>query len=154
MKIAGLAVVLLACGGGQPPPPVAPQNPPAVVVPDAKQEVAPAGPTSDERVAAGKQLFEGMGCNACHTVDGTPRVGSTMAGLWGTTVELLDGSKRVVDATFIANVLREPQVYRRNGSPTVMPSYDGRLLADDVASLVAYIESLASVKPQTVDATH
>jgi cytochrome c553 len=94
-------------------------------------------------VKRGEALFDQHGCSACHSVDGTPKVGSTMAGLWGEEVTLIDGSTFTVDATFIKRALVEPQRFVRPGFPAgAMPSYEGQLSASDMDAIAAYIASL------------
>jgi cytochrome c oxidase subunit 2 len=105
---------------------------------DAPYTATPAG-----RIELGKKLFDRKGCIACHSTDGTPRVGVSMTGLWGTTIELVDGTTVAVDARFIERALNEPQVYRRKGSQPVMPSFAGQIRAHELTALTAYIESLA-----------
>ena len=102
--------------------------------------------TRENKLALGAKVFEKKGCNACHTIDGTPRVGVSMAGLWGSTVELVDGSMHDVDAKFIERSLVDPQTYRRKGFSPAMPSYEGQLRPGEVVALVMYIEQLADVK--------
>jgi cytochrome c oxidase subunit 2 len=94
------------------------------------------------RVAIGRTLYEKKGCVACHTLDGTPRVGPSWKGIWGTSVRLADGSTRTVDAEYVKASLLHPQGFARPGFPPVMPSFEGQLREHEIAALVALIESL------------
>jgi cytochrome c oxidase subunit 2 len=94
-------------------------------------------------IALGKSLYETKGCIACHSVDGTSRVGPSWLGIWGTTVTLADGSQRKADAAYVEESILKPTAFARPGYPPSMPSYEGQLRPDEIKALVAYIESLA-----------
>ncbi len=90
----------------------------------------------------GTRLYESKGCVACHTVDGTPRVGPTFKGAWGTDVVLGDGVTLRFDAAYVRESLSHPQAKARAGYPPSMPSYDGLLTDKEIDALVAFLESL------------
>jgi cytochrome c oxidase subunit II len=90
----------------------------------------------------GKLLYEKKGCNACHTVDGTPRVGPTFAKGFGTTVPLADGSSVAMDENYIRESLLYPQAKARAGFPPSMPSFEGQLKEKEIEGIIAYIKSL------------
>jgi cytochrome c oxidase subunit II len=90
----------------------------------------------------GKKLYEKKGCNACHTVDGTPRVGPSFYQSFGTTVSLADGSKVPMDENYIRESLMSPQAKARPGFPPSMPSFEGQLKEVEITGLIAYIKSL------------
>lgn len=93
-------------------------------------------------VTVGAKLYLNKGCVTCHTTDGSPRVGPSWKGIWGTSVKLDDGSTRTVDATYVRESVLHPQSFARPGYPPVMPSFEGQLRDRELAALVAYIESL------------
>ena len=45
----------------------------------------------------GKMLYEKKGCNACHTIDGSARVGPSFQHSFGTELLMNDGSKLKMD---------------------------------------------------------
>lgn len=90
----------------------------------------------------GKKLYEKKGCNACHTVDGTPRVGPSFFHDFGTTVTLSDGSKIQMDENYIRESLASPQAKARPGYPPSMPSFEGQLKEKEIQGLIAYLKSL------------
>ena len=90
----------------------------------------------------GAKLYEKKGCNACHTVDGTPRVGPSFFHDFGTTVGLSDGSKVQMDENYIRESLMSPQAKARPGFPPSMPSFEGQLKEVEILGLIAYIKSL------------
>ena len=98
--------------------------------------------TLADKIAFGKDVFERKGCNACHTVDGSPRIGISMAGIWGKEAKLVDGTTRVVDASFIYDALDKPTRIRRDGYPPTMPIFTGMIKPDEIEALTLYIESL------------
>jgi cytochrome c oxidase subunit 2 len=93
-------------------------------------------------VQLGKQLYEKKGCNACHTVDGSTRVGPTFQGVFGTNVSLTDGSQVKMDENYIRESLLAPQAKARPGFPPSMPSFEGQLKEKEIEGIIAYIKSL------------
>lgn len=93
-------------------------------------------------VDLGKMVWEKKGCNACHTVDGSPKVGPSWKGTFGTDVGLADGSTVKMDATYIRTAIMEPQKQSRPGYPPSMPTYAGQLSEAEINGVAAYIESL------------
>ncbi|TFW09535.1 cytochrome c, partial [Oxalobacteraceae bacterium OM1] len=92
--------------------------------------------------ATGQGLAQAKGCIACHSIDGTPGVGPTWKGLAGKSEALADGSTAVADAAYLQRSIVEPQAQIVKGFPPVMPKMD--LSPDEVAALVAYIQSLSA----------
>jgi cytochrome c oxidase subunit 2 len=90
----------------------------------------------------GKVLYEKKGCNACHTVDGSARVGPSWKGTFGKPVALADGSTVPMDENYIRESIDFPQAKSRPGFPPSMPSFQGQLKEVEMAGLIAYIKSL------------
>ncbi len=90
----------------------------------------------------GKLLYEKKGCNACHTTDGTPRVGPSWKGTFGTMVPLADGSSVKMDEDYIRESIFKPQAKSRPGFPPSMPSFEGQLKDREIEGLIAFIKSL------------
>ena len=102
------------------------------------QELTGAGPPS------GAQLYEVKGCVACHSLDGSPRVGPTFKGLIGKSETVVRNGverKAVVDEDFVRNYIRNPNVDVVKGYPPIMPRVD---LTD--AELEAIVRYLATLK--------
>jgi cytochrome c553 len=102
----------------------------------------PVAPRRLDGIALGKRLFETKGCVGCHTTDGTPRVGPSLAHDFGTRIALADGSSVVVDEAYIRESLLSPQAKARPGFPPSMPSFAGLLDDRQIRSLTEYIASL------------
>ena len=90
----------------------------------------------------GAYVYEAKGCVACHTIDGSPRVGPTFKGSWGTDVVLGDGITLRFDADYVRRSLSEPQAQARPGYPPAMPSYDKQLSKREIDALIVFLESL------------
>lgn len=90
----------------------------------------------------GRKLYEKKGCNACHTIDGTPRVGPSFYHDFGTTVPLSDGSSVQMNESYIRESLMSPQAKARPGYPPSMPSFEGQLKEVEIQGLIAFIKSL------------
>jgi cytochrome c oxidase subunit 2 len=115
----------------------------------AKTPEVPAGAAAaggDARVQQGRALADAKGCAACHTVDGSPRVGPTWKGLYGKTETMADGSTAQVDEAYLRSFVRDPQARQVKGFPPVMPKIE--LSDEELAALVAYIQSLGSPPAQ------
>jgi cytochrome c oxidase subunit 2 len=102
-----------------------------------KQEVALKGPL------LGPKLYQEKGCFACHSTDGSPRVGPTFKGLFGKKEEVSSGGKRetvVVDEAFIRKFISEPNLVHIEGYPPIMPKIS--MTNEELAALVDYIKGL------------
>jgi cytochrome c oxidase subunit 2 len=102
---------------------------------------AEAGAAPSSAAELGERLFETKGCDACHTVDGSPGVGPTMKGLYGHETQLEDGSKSLADEEHLAGEIREPNKHITKGFDPLMPELP--LTEDEVKALVAYIKTLS-----------
>ena len=102
-----------------------------------KEEVALKGPPQGPRV------YQEKGCFACHSTDGTPRVGPSFKGLFGKKEEVTSGGKKevvVVDEAFIRKFISEPNVVHIEGYHPIMPKIG--LTEEELNALVEFIKSL------------
>lgn len=93
----------------------------------------------------GAKLFKVKGCDACHTTDGTPKIGPTFKGLFGKKeIVIRDGKEReiTVDEAFIRQTLMKPGLDRVKGFPPIMPSQQGQLTDKEIDEIIEYIKSL------------
>lgn len=100
--------------------------------------------TSDPLAAKGKLLAQAKGCAACHTVDGSPGVGPTWKGLYGTTQTFQDGSSAHVDDAYLATFIRNPTARVPKGFAPIMPKLE--LTDDELKALIAYIRTLGTAQ--------
>jgi cytochrome c oxidase subunit 2 len=102
-----------------------------------KVEVAAKGPP------VGYKLYQEKGCVACHTIDGSPRVGPTFKGLYGKVVTVLTNGKErkvVADEAYLRKSMLEPNADIVKGFPSVMPPE--KMTNEELTALVDYIKSL------------
>lgn len=93
-------------------------------------------------VDLGKMVYEKKGCNACHTIDGSPRVGPTWLHAFGGQVTLTDGTKVPMDENYIRESMMSPQAKIHQGFPPSMPSFEGQLKENEINGVIEYIKSL------------
>ena len=93
-------------------------------------------------VELGKQLFTQRGCNACHSIDGSPLVGPSFKGIFGRKQTLQDGQEITVDENYTRESLSEPQAKIVKGFQPVMPSFKGMLSDEEISAIIAYLKTL------------
>lgn len=96
-------------------------------------------------VVRGQDLARQYGCVSCHTADGSKSVGPTWRGLYGSKVELQDGTTVLADDEYLRESILQPS------SKTVKGFPEGRMESvirsssvpeEDLLALIAYIKSL------------
>ena len=90
----------------------------------------------------GREIFVAKGCEACHTADGTPRVGPTMKGIFGRREKLTTGADLTVDENYLKESIVEPNAKLVAGFPPIMPPFKGLINDKQMAALIAYLKSL------------
>jgi cytochrome c oxidase subunit 2 len=89
----------------------------------------------------GQLLVTQNGCGACHSINGAAGIGPTWSGLFGSEVNLSDGTTVIADEAYIAESIREPQAKIVKGFESQqMVRYS--FTDDEIAALVAYIKTL------------
>lgn len=107
--------------------------------------VASGGGASGEGMSAvefGAKMFVAKGCNACHSIDGSAKIGPSFANIWGKTHKFVGGNTKVVDDNYIRDSVMEPAKDVVEGYQPVMPSFKGQLNDQQVEALIEYIKSL------------
>jgi cytochrome c oxidase subunit II len=113
-----------------------------------KAEEAEAGGKTEkkkERALPGVALLEVKGCLACHTTDGTPKIGPTFKGMFGRKEAVIRNGKEreiVVDEAFVKQTLLEPELDRVKGYPPIMPSQKGLLTDEQIEEIIEYLKTL------------
>lgn len=95
----------------------------------------------DPAIAAGKKVFETKGCAACH-MQGASQIAPTLYGIYGTTQEMADSSKILVDEAYLRTSILEPQTHIVKGFAAAMPTFKGVLTEEELGQVVAYIKSI------------
>jgi cytochrome c oxidase subunit 2 len=124
LALAATIAVLAACGGGD-------ADPPAL------------GPAAAE----GRKVANSKGCAACHGTRGQGAVGPAFAGLFGSEVELENGTTVIADEDYIVESITDPSAKRVAGYSIPMPQ--SRFADGEVAALVAYIRELGPPATET-----
>lgn len=101
-----------------------------------------ASATPETPVEAGARLFTQLGCATCHS-GGSAQLGPNLAGVYGHTVKLMDGSEVVADDAYLRESILNSQAKIVAGFAPVMPLFKGMISEDQVLNLLAYIKSLS-----------
>lgn len=105
-------------------------------------------PAALEEVATedyGKSVYQ-TNCIACHSIDGSARIGPSFKGLWGRTETLTDGKPQLVDEDYIIESIRKPQEKIVQGYEPekvgLMTAYNEQLLSDTaIQALIEFLKS-------------
>ena len=90
----------------------------------------------------GQDVFNRMACNACHSVDGSLKLGPTIKNQYGKNILHTDGSIVIIDDKYIRESLIDPLKYIAEGYTPIMPSYKPVLTDEDIENLIAYMKAL------------
>lgn len=99
----------------------------------------------EARLPRGSRLLQEKGCLVCHSLDGTPRIGPTLKGLFGKTVVVVtDGRERklLADEDYFRRSLLEPNADIAKGFPPIMPSQKGLLAEEEINELIRHMKEL------------
>ena len=96
----------------------------------------------------GERASAEHGCLRCHTLDGSPHLGPTWAGLYLSRVPLEGGGEVVADEAYLTESIMDPMAKLHRGYQALMPSYQGKLGAGDVAAIVELIKALREASPE------
>lgn len=169
LAIAALPLVAAGCGGDDDPA-AQPTNAPTVVPATAAAPTGPtpttptaaptpppapetavgtAAPTGTPApssggagdAALGQQIAADKGCVSCHQLD-TDGVGPKWAGLYGSPVELDDGSTVVADEAYLRMSITDPGAQRAAGYFVEMPAVS--MEPAEVDHVVAYLVSVGA----------
>jgi cytochrome c oxidase subunit II len=91
----------------------------------------------------GERLFASMGCNACHSGSAASR-GPNLAGVYGSKLQLTDGSQIVVNDAYLRDAILNPSQHITAGYAPIMPTYQGQVSEDGLIDLVEYIKNMQS----------
>jgi cytochrome c oxidase subunit 2 len=90
----------------------------------------------------GEELVEQSGCLACHSLDGSAKIGPTLKGLFGRTVTLADGKTVVANEDYLRESLLNPGAKIVKDFPPVMPTFKGVLKDEEITAVIAYIKTV------------
>lgn len=95
----------------------------------------------------GRDVAARKGCLSCHTLDGQPHLGPTWRGLWGSPRPIAGGTTTLADDAYLTRSMMDPGVEMVAGFPNIMPTFQGQLEPEEVASLIELIKSLRDPLP-------
>ncbi|AXJ02215.1 cytochrome c oxidase subunit 2 [Cyclonatronum proteinivorum] len=91
----------------------------------------------------GQLVFTSAGCQGCHSIDGSSRVGPTMAGLYMREREFTDGTRRIADEEYLVQAIVDPNAQVNVGYPNNMPTIYAQTLSErEILGLVEFIKEL------------
>jgi cytochrome c oxidase subunit 2 len=99
-------------------------------------------PEVADLASEGERVAARFGCLRCHTVDGSPHIGPSFAGLYGAEIPLVGGARVTADVAYLTESMLDPAAKIHAGFDPVMPSYEGYLKPPEVSALVEYIKAL------------
>ena len=97
-------------------------------------------PDLDAAAEAGRQVSLEQGCATCHGQYGQGGAAGTFFGLWGSEVELEDGTVVTADADYLRRAIVDPAAEIVAGSNLEMPAVAPT--DDQVDALLIWIEAL------------
>jgi cytochrome c553 len=131
--LAALVLAAVGCMGGN--------GPSTTDAPTANGDALALANLPEGDAAAGEALFNGSGdgaelaCHACHTLDGTTRVGPSLQGISGRVPDGYDSAE-----AYLYESIVDPNAYVRDGfQPDIMPDHFDTLDPQTLADLIAFI---------------
>jgi cytochrome c oxidase subunit II len=101
---------------------------------------------------AGERLFTELGCVTCHRDDAGAR-GPSLVNLFGSPVQLADGRTVIADEAYLRESILNPTAKMVAGYAPLMPTYQGQVSEEGLASLIAYIKALGGAGDTTPTVT-
>ncbi len=102
---------------------------------------APKKPPPGAGARSGDEIYNTL-CVACHTIDGSARVGPTFKGIYGTQSELTDGTMVTVDEAYMRESILEPAAKLRKGFPPSMTPFKGILSDEEIKNIIEYVKTV------------
>ncbi len=114
-----------------------------VLEPAAYQAWLSGGATEGSLASRGERLFSDLACNTCHQAGSRGR-GPMLAGVFGHSVQLQDGSIVMADENYIRESIMQPAAKVTAGYQPVMPAFQGLVSEEQLLALIEYVKSLSS----------
>ncbi len=90
----------------------------------------------------GKKLYTQQGCETCHSIDGTPKIGPSWKGLFGKMETMADGAPYKIDENYLRESIMDPTAKVVKSFAPSMPTYKGKLSDKDIDGLIEFIKTL------------
>ncbi len=91
----------------------------------------------------GEMLYNRQGCAACHSTDGSARVGPSFLDMYGNTFMTRSGESVLVDDAYIAESILQPNVSVIDGFEPVMTPYEGTITDQEIEALTEWFKTLS-----------
>src|SRR5665213_1796985 len=103
-----------------------------------------AGSGEGSMAEQGESLFNQLGCGNCHpsVVNNQNGRCPNLVGLFGTRVQIKDGSNVRADESYIRESVLYPQAKIVAGYDDIMPTFKGLITEDGMLKLIEYVKSL------------
>ncbi len=101
-------------------------------------------PTREQGLAS----FQALGCDQCHHPD-TDKIAPYLEGLFGSSVELADGSSVIADEQYIRESILDPAAKVVKGYDPHMPSYAGQLDEARLRQVITAVRALGREEPRS-----
>ena len=98
------------------------------------------GPPLSADAEAGRSIYRSSGCASCHGSNRQGGVGPALEGIWGTEIELDDGTTVIADAAYIEQSIRDPRSQIVKGYSLPMPT--NNLTDDEIDSIIDFVEAI------------
>lgn len=108
------------------------------------------GRSSGSPVQNGERLFSELSCVTCHKADSKGR-GPWLGGVFGSTVELVDGRTVTADENYLRESIVNPQAKVVKGFTPIMPTFQGLVSEENLLQLIAYVKTLKPADPAPAD---
>jgi len=100
----------------------------------------------------GEKLYTQQGCQSCHSLDGSRKVGPSFKNLYGKTNHAMkDGSTVTADANYIRQSILNPAEKIVEGYQNQMPPAYSSLSEKQLSGLVAFIKEQSDKEPPASD---
>jgi cytochrome c oxidase subunit 2 len=100
----------------------------------------------------GEQLYTQQGCQSCHSLDGSRKVGPTFQNLYGkTNHQMADGSSVTVDENYLRQSILQPEEMIVEGYQNLMPGAYSSLSERELSGLIEFIKTQSDQAPPASD---
>ena len=106
---------------------------------------AAVGPPLPGLAGKGQKLYASLGCQGCHTTDGSKSTGPSFKGLYGRQTKLTTGQTVTANMAYLLESIRDPDKQIVEGyQPGIMSSAikPGSVSSADAKALIAFIKTL------------
>jgi cytochrome c oxidase subunit 2 len=97
--------------------------------------------------AAGRELYESLGCVSCHGANAEGGRGPALMGVYGSKVVLSGGQSVTADETYLRESILNPQAKVVTGFGPIMPAFQGLVSEEQLLELISLPEEMGRRYP-------